>query len=59
MRLRFKRHQPAMRDTKVPKPAPVAQMEDTTGKNADRIIVFKDGCIIEDSRKEGGENYLA
>jgi len=27
--------------------------------NADRVIVFKDGSIIEDRRKEGVENNLA
>ena len=37
----------------------VVTHEPEVAKYADRIIVFKDGCIIEDSRKEGGENYLA
>jgi putative ABC transport system ATP-binding protein len=36
----------------------VVTHEPEVAKYADRIIVFKDGCIIEDSRKEGGENYL-
>ena len=37
----------------------VVTHEPEVAKYADRIIVFKDGCIIEDSRKEGGKNYLA
>ena len=37
----------------------VVTHEPEVAKYADRIIVFKDGCIIEDSRKAGGENYLA
>jgi putative ABC transport system ATP-binding protein len=37
----------------------VVTHEPEVAKYADRIIVFKDGCIIEDRRKEGVENYLA
>ena len=33
--------------------------EPEIAKYADRIIMFKDGCIIEDRRKEGVENNLA
>ena len=33
--------------------------EPEIAKFADRVIVFKDGCIIEDRRKEGVENNLA
>ncbi|HAS91933.1 MAG TPA: ABC transporter ATP-binding protein [Sedimentibacter sp.] len=37
----------------------VVTHEPEVAKYADRIIVFKDGCIIEDRWKEGGRNYLA
>ena len=37
----------------------VVTHEPEVAKYADRIIVFKDGCIIEDRWKEGGKNYLA
>jgi len=37
----------------------VVTHEPEVAKYADRIIVFKDGCIIEDRRKEGVKNYLA
>lgn len=37
----------------------VVTHEPEVAKYADRIIVFKDGSIIEDRRKEGVKNYLA
>ena len=37
----------------------VVTHEPEVAKYADRIIVFKDGAIINDRRKEGVENYLA
>jgi putative ABC transport system ATP-binding protein len=37
----------------------VVTHEPEVAKYADRIIVFKDGSIIEDRMKEGVENYLA
>ena len=37
----------------------VVTHEPEVAKYADRIIVFKDGTIINDRRKEGVENYLA
>lgn len=37
----------------------VVTHEHEVAKYADRIIVFKDGSIIEDRMKEGVENYLA
>ena len=37
----------------------VVTHEPEVAKYADRIIVFKDGSIIEDRRKEGVENNLA
>ena len=37
----------------------VVTHEPEVAKYADRIIVFKDGSVIEDRRKEGVKNYLA